>query len=170
MLPKCLSILHPVGLLRELLHEEIVELQKQEIDSLKEDLEKLKEENYGLKNKLENKRDIIEDMEYDLDNSEKKYENVKMEMETKERELDELEKLFSNQVEEIVILRDNNFTMINQITENVRMEKKIEIQNGIIKELRGRLNHVENVNKSNLEIDEEKEALEREVVKLTSEV
>ena len=43
------------------------DVQKEDIDNLKNDIEKLREENYYLKNKLDTKRDIIEDMESDLD-------------------------------------------------------------------------------------------------------
>ena len=49
------------------------------------------------------------------------------------------------------------------------MEKKIEVQNGIIKELKRKLDEVEEVNKCK-EIDEEKDAFNSEVVRLASEV
>ena len=57
--------------LKELMkNEEVVEIQNIEIDNLKE-------ENYNLKNKLENKRDIIEDMESELEKYERKYDDAK---------------------------------------------------------------------------------------------
>ena len=47
--------------------EEIVEKQKEEIENMKNDLERFKEENFHLKNKLDYKRDIIEDLESELE-------------------------------------------------------------------------------------------------------
>ena len=48
------------------------------------------------------------------------------------------------------------------------MEKKIDIQNGIIKELKGRLIDAESVTKASLEAKEQKAALEKDVIKLLS--
>ena len=56
--------------------------------------------------------------------------------------------------------------MISQIADNLRMEKQIVIHNGVIKELQVRLKSVETVNT----FEEEKDALEREVDKLVSDV
>jgi hypothetical protein len=43
--------------------------------------------------------------------------------------------LISKQVEEINILIDNNQSMVSQIGENIRVEKKINVQEAVIKEL-----------------------------------
>ena len=43
-------------------------------------------------------------------------------------------------MEEINILRDNNQSMVIQISENVRMEQKINVQSKVIKELKEKLN------------------------------
>ena len=48
--------------------------------------------------------------------------------------------LISEQVEEIDVLRDNNLSMVNQIAENITMEKKIKVQNAVIKDLTDKLN------------------------------
>ena len=70
----------------------------------------------------------------------KKQTNItKNELECKENEYKQLESFASEKLEEIEILRDNNQSMISQISENVRMEKKISIQNKIISELKDNL-------------------------------
>ena len=127
-------------------NEEKVVSQKEEIDSLNTDLENIKEENHVLKNKLDTKRDIIDDMEFELENFEKKQKGLKDKMELNEKELIKketdlvaFEQFVTKQVEEINILKDNNQSMIKQISENVLMEKQINIQNGVIKELKQRL-------------------------------
>ena len=70
----------------------------------------------------------------------KKKQNItKNELECKENEYKQLESFASEKLEEIEIVRDNNQSMISQISENVRMEKKISIQNKIISELKDNL-------------------------------
>ena len=56
-----------------------------------------------------------------------------------------LEKLISEQVDEINILRDNNQSMVSQISENLRMEKQIYSQNRVIKDLTDMGNEAEQV-------------------------
>ena len=56
-----------------------------------------------------------------------------------------LEKLISEQVDEINILRDNNQSMVSQISENLRMEKQIYSQNRVIKDLTDMGNDAEQV-------------------------
>ena len=46
----------------------------------------------------------------------------------KEKERNALEKLIGEQVEEINILRQNNQSMVIQISENVMMENKINVK------------------------------------------
>ena len=149
------------------------DVQEEDIDNLKNDIEKLREENYYLKNKLDTKRDIIEDMESDLDIYEKKIKDAEKNIELKENELikketdlEAFEVFVKRQVEEIDILKDNNQSMIRQISENVIMERKISIQNKLIKELKDKLNCVKDESK----INEEKTILENEVDRLASEV
>ena len=112
-------------------NEEIVGAQKEEIEILKSDLDKLKEENYHLASKLEYKREIIEDMETELDKFETRSKDEKNKIALNEKELDELQEFIAKQVEEINILRDNNLSMVSQISENLRMEKQIDIQNKV---------------------------------------
>ena len=57
----------------------------------------------------------------------------------KGRKLNSLENLVRKQVDEINILRDNNQSMVCQISENVRMEEKLKIQNKIINKLKDEL-------------------------------
>ena len=123
-------------------NEETVKSQEDKLDSLKDDIENIKEENYYLKNKLDNKRDIIDDMEIELNGYERKCEDAKEAVILKEIEVDELERVISQQTEEIIILKDNSQSMLAQIKENVTMEKKIGIQNGVISELKERLNNI----------------------------
>ena len=64
-----------------------------------------------------------------------------------------LEKLISEQVDEINILRDNNQSMVSQISENLMMEKRIGVQNQVIKDLEYRLNDAEKLDITK-EVDE----------------
>ena len=114
---------------------EKVKDQQKEIVDIQKELDESKEEIHYLNNKLNQKYDIIEDMENDLDKIEEKYKDAQKEIEFKDKELNELEKFISKQVEENNILQDNNQSMVSQIAENIRMEKKIKVQEGVIKEL-----------------------------------
>ena len=69
--------------------------------------------------------------------------------------------LISEQVEEINFLRDNNLSMVNQIAENITMEKKIKVQNAVIKDLSDKL-YVE-TNKEIHEVAVESDKLLQEV-------
>ena len=152
-------------------NEEKVKSQEQEIDSIKDDIDDLKEENHQLNNKLENKRDVIDDMEIELNGYERKFEDAKKAVILKEIEVDELERVIYQQSEEIKMLKDNNDGMISQISENVRMEKKIFIQNGIIEEIKGKLYDVKELEETNLrDIDAKNEELKTEVANLEKEV
>ena len=95
-------------------NEETVNIQNKEIDNLKE-------ENHYLKNKLENKRDMIDDMEGEFDRYESKFTDAKRAVVLKEIDIDELERCVAQQNEEISILKENNYSMIHQISENVRL-------------------------------------------------
>ena len=119
---------------------------------MKCDLEKFKEENHNLKNNLGYKRDVIEDMETELDKLERITLNDKKKLELKDKDFHRLEMLIFEQVEEINILRDNNLSMVSQISENMRMEKLISIQNKVIKDLEDRLKDAEKVDIT-LEVD-----------------
>ena len=66
--------------------------------------------------------------------------------------MDELQEFITKQVEEINILRDNNLSMVSQISENLRMEKQIDIQNKVIKDLKDRLKDNEKVDLT-MEVD-----------------
>ena len=114
---------------------EKVQVQAKEIDELNNKLEDNKEEIHYLKRKVDQKYDIIEDVEDELDKMEQKYEDAKKQLELKEKDINALEMLISEQVEEINILRDNNQSMVSQIGENIRMEKKMKVQEAVIKEL-----------------------------------
>ena len=115
---------------------EKVKHQEKEMDELNNELENCKEEIHYLRNKVDQKRDVIEDMENELEKIEEKFEKAKNELELKDGERNVLEKLIGEQVEEINILRDNNQSMVCQISENVMMERKISVQNAVIKELK----------------------------------
>ena len=75
-------------------NEDKVKDQEKEIDNLKEDIENLREENHYLKNKIENKMEIMDDMENDLDKFEIRYRDAEKAMESKEFELREWRSLF----------------------------------------------------------------------------
>ena len=53
----------------------------------------------------------------------------------KEEEHENLEGFVTERIEEINILRENNESMIIQLSENVRMEKTIGVQERVIREL-----------------------------------
>ena len=107
--------------------EKVNALEKEDSD-LHIELEESKEEIHYLKNKLNQKYDMIEDLERELDKNEEKFEEAKKRIISKEKELDEMEKVIAEQVEENNIVRDNNLSMVSQIAEHLRMEKKIYIQ------------------------------------------
>ena len=66
------------------------------------------------------------------------------------------------------VLRDNNQSMISQISENVRMEKKIKVQAEVIKELQERISIAEKVNKDDQASEIENLILEIEQLKNTN--
>ena len=66
------------------------------------------------------------------------------------------------------VLRDNNQSMISQISENVRMEKKIKVQAEVIKELQERIIIAEKVNKDDQASEIENLILEIEQLKNTN--
>ena len=87
-----------------------------------------------------------EEMENELNQIDQKYKEAENELKLKQKEMSVLENVISEQVEEINILKDKNDSMVSQISENVRMERKIVIQERVIKELKDKVND---------EIDEE---------------
>ena len=118
---------------------ENVKDQEEKIKTLEIELEESKQEIHYLTNKLEHKRDVIHDIEHDLELYERKNKETNQELDSKEKELKHLERFISEQVEENNVLRDNNQSMVSQIAENIQMEKKLNIQERIIKELQKKL-------------------------------
>ena len=117
-------------------NSEKVKLQENEIEKLQSDLDENKEELHYLRNKLDNKRDMIDDLEYEIEKKGDECVKLKKSLEMKELDFNKLEMLIIEQVEEINILRDNNQSMVSQIAENLRMEKKISIQKEKIDKLK----------------------------------
>ena len=151
----------------------------EKMKDLKSDLDNSEDEVHYLKSKLETKRDIIDDMEIELNELDCKLKDAKKvigtqekELENKETDLIAFEACVSEQVKEINILKENNFSMVNQISENIIMEKKIDVQKGVIKELQDKQKQVEdeNTSKLNKKLDEQKMTLEMEVDRLLLEV
>ena len=68
------------------------------------ELEESKEEIHYLKNKLNQKYDLVEDLEHELDKNEEKFEEAKKGIISKENELDELEKLLLNKLRKTTYL------------------------------------------------------------------
>ena len=124
---------------------ERVKLQEKEIEKLHDDIDESKEEVHYLRNKLENKRDIIDDLENEIDKKDDEYKKIKKDFEMKEEEYENLEKFVTERVEEINILRENNESIISQISENIRMERKIGVQESVIKELKDKLKHTNDI-------------------------
>ena len=78
-------------------------------------------------------------MECDLDRAEEKFKDVEKQLQFKDKELDELEKFIGEQAGEMNVLRDNNQSMVSQISENIKMEEKISVQGKVITELKEKL-------------------------------
>ena len=114
---------------------EKVKLQEKEIYDLKSELKDAKAEIKYLGNKLDKKYDLIEDMEHDIEKKEENFKEVEKEVALKEKHLKALENLVAEQVNEINILRENNFSMVSLIAENLQMEKEIKDLKEVIKEL-----------------------------------
>ena len=70
---------------------------------------------------------MIDDLEHEIDRNYDDLQKVKKTLEHKEKDVQNLEKCVLEKVDEIEILNDNNISMINQISENVNMEKRIEV-------------------------------------------
>ena len=145
---------------------EKVKAQDIEIERLYSDLDILKEENHYLKNKLDYKRDVIEDLEQEIEKKDDEVKNAKKDVELKEKEFNDLEKFVLERVEEINFLRENNISLGKQIGEGINLEKKVVIQNNVIKELQDALRENENV--ANVEMTEEINNLIKEIEQLQS--
>ena len=100
-----------------------------------------------MRNKLELKRDIIIDLEHEGENKSEELNKIKKELVMKENDVNELEQLLKEHVEKMYVLRDNNQSMTSQIGENIMMEKKINIQNKIINDLKNKLDQQESIKK-----------------------
>jgi chromosome segregation ATPase len=120
-------------------NSEKVKAQEIEIKELINEKDEDKEEIHYLKKKLDQKYDLIEDMENELENIERKLKESQKEIELKETDLNQLKILITDQVEEINILRDNNQSMISQIAENIQMENQIKSQDEVIQDLEEKL-------------------------------
>jgi chromosome segregation ATPase len=118
---------------------ENVKKQEKEINDLHSELDDAKDKIHYLESKLNQKYDIIEDMEWDLDRADEKFKDVEKQLQFKDKELDELDKFIGEQAGEMNELRDNNRSMVSQISEKIEMEKKISIQVKVITELREKL-------------------------------
>ena len=132
--------------------EKVKALEKQNGD-LHSELEESKDEVHYLKNKLNQKYNMLDDLEHELDRNEEKLKDSNKQIESKEYAVKVLEKLISEQVDELNILRDNNQSMVSQISENLMMEKRIGVQNQVIKDLEYRLNDAEKLDITK-EVDE----------------
>jgi septal ring factor EnvC (AmiA/AmiB activator) len=95
---------------------ENIKNQEKEITDLLSELDEEKDKIQYLQSKLNQKYDIIEDMECNLDRAEEKFKYVEKQ-ET----------------------RDNNQSMVGQISENIKMEKKISVQSKVITESKEKL-------------------------------
>ena len=135
-----------------------VKIQEKKITDLQTELLENRDEIHYLKNKINQKYDMIDDMEHDLDKNKEELKDLKKQIESKDYKVNALEKLILDQVDEINILRDNNQSMVVQISENIRMEKKLNVQDAVIKDLAERLKVG-----TNEETDEETERLILEV-------
>ena len=112
-------------------NSEKVKLQETQIKELDDKNDEFKEEVHYLWNKLDLKRDIIEDLENEMERKVVEMNELRNDLDSKEKGLDLLEKFIKDRVEEINTLRDNNQSMVSQISENIMMERKINIQNEV---------------------------------------
>jgi hypothetical protein len=85
----------------------------------------------------------------------------------KGRNTNSLENLIREQVGEINVLRDNNQSMVSPISENIQLEKKLNIQKGIIDELQKKFDDI--IAGDNKEVMDERDGLLREIVDIENE-
>ena len=113
---------------------------------------------------MNRKYDLIEDMEYEIENNEEKFEGAKKELGLK---LTALENLITEQVDEINVLGENNQSMVSQIAENIQMEKKLNIQKRIFEELQNKLQ--DDILEENKEVIDERDRLLQEIADIGKE-
>jgi len=155
---------HIVSTLQSLVNDgENFKAQKEIVKKLECELEESKEEIHYLENRLNQKRNVIDDIEHDLEMSERENEEAKKVIDSKVKELDDMGKFIAKQGEEMAILQDNNQSMVSQIAENIRMEKKLEIQDKLIKELKAELKERD---RKSFNTNEDMEKLQNEIEEL----
>ena len=144
--------------------EKVIQSLENDLENFKEQLVKTENEMGVLKNNCKYEKEMVEDLEEDLNR--------------KDGELKHLEKCFQNRIEiinkqdiiikerndEISQFRLNNTNLENQIVEGLKLEKKVKIQNNIIKELKTNLEDKEI--RKNDDISKEIKSLLKEIEEL----
>ena len=113
-------------------NEETIKAQKETITNLKSEVEDSKEEIHFLKTKLDQKYDIIEDMERELD----KFDDLEKEIRKKDDIIKSLQYGIESKrrkVDDPMLIRKENEE------ESSKLKNKLCIQNGVIKELNYKL-------------------------------
>jgi len=148
------------------LEENIKSLESVLEDNIEQNLQKDKNIK-DLKNELKKERENNEDLEEELNIKESKVEYFEKSMKTKEFAIDDLEKTIGERDQEINQQKENNMTLAKQVDEGIKAEKKVEIQNKIIKELKDNLKN--KVERKNVDISGEINVLIQDIERLQRE-
>ena len=130
-----------------------------------------KEKDYNdLKNDLKRERENNDDMEDILDKRDNEINQLNENIKAKNKDLESLELFVKQRVEEINNLRENNISMGNQLFDVIKLEKKVSIQENVIRELKENMkksenddltNEIDNLMKDNAKLQEENREKEK---------
>ena len=136
---------------------EKIRAQESELTALLEELENSKEQNLqkekaikDLKNELKQERDNSEDLELDMNGKEDELKHLQKCLKNRDEIMNGLDIIIKERNEDISQFRQNNTSRENQVVEGFKLEKKVEIQNNIIKELKNTINDKENMKNSDI--------------------
>ena len=131
------------------------------LEDLKEQCSQKEKAVEDLKYDLNHERVINEELEEDLDRKIDEVDQIKKDLRMKEESFDNLEMVLKEKIVEIFHLRENTESMGHQIFEAIKLEKKVDIQNNLINDLKNKLKEKEEVETFN-----EKEEVEKLVTEI----
>ena len=100
-----------------------------------------------LKSNLDHEKDMNEELEDELERKEDEIRHLKKCVENRDDMANGLEEIFKERAKEIDDLRSNCESLARQVGKELILEKKVECQNKVIKELKDNLINVEKSNK-----------------------
>ena len=98
-----------------------------------------------LKDNLEHKRNIVENLEEEINRKDGEHEELQKDHDSKQTIFENLEMFVRDRIEEINELRKNNISLGNQIADGILMEKKISIQESVKENLNDKLKTIESL-------------------------